>query len=292
MPTLTVYRHGATCGVGNSRAVPPARGVVQGWTESAVRRNTLFLFSVDESSLEGLHGLAITLTVGVCPPNPEDWGKARKAFFEALRRSGVFLVHWVTEWQRRGVPHLHLAAYWPDYQAPPPGISIIQTWLRIVGRWGAGARGQNVHSIYDALGWNKYTSKHAARGIHHYQRSPENIPAEWRGKSTGRMWGKLGDWRIQEPCALDLSWPAFWAYRRRVRRYRIASARTALHAAQERSESPQGLRKLRRYLVLHRRMLRTPDARLGAVRGIRGWVPEAVTLGMLASLPADGVLSV
>ena len=216
MPTVTVYRHGATSGQGNPNAAPPPRGECRGWSAHAIRRNLLFLYSVDERGLAGLAGAAFTLTVRDCPPTAAEWGKARDSFFESLRREGFYLVHWVTEWQRRGVPHLHLAVYWPTGQSVPVRV-IVGHWLRITKPWGARLSGQHFSPIWDVLGWNQYTSKHAARGLQHYQRNPDGIPEGWRGASTGRMWGKLGPWPISEPLRVDLERRAFWGYRRMVR---------------------------------------------------------------------------
>ena len=224
MPTLTVYRHGSTMGSGNPNATPPQRTEVLGWSAHAVRRNVRFLYSVDETVLEELPGVAFTLTLRECPLEPKAWQRARDAFLVALRRKGVVLVHWVTEWQRRGVPHLHLAAYWPAIYHPPVS-AVIGDWLRITAPYGSKASGQHHSPIYDALGWNQYVSKHAARGLSHYQRSPENIPEGWRGQSTGRMWGKLGSWPILAPDRFDLGSEAFHRFRRIVRSWRLADSR-------------------------------------------------------------------
>jgi len=271
MPTLSVYRHGATMGAGNPNAKPPPRTAVTGWSAHAIRRNLLFLYSVDERGLQPLHGLALTLTIRDCPQNPQDWLRARDAFLVALRRSGVVLVHWVTEWQRRGVPHLHLAAYWSEVPDP---VAILGHWLRIAAPFGAKPRGQHFHPIYDVLGWNQYVSKHAARGLHHYQRNPENIPAAWVGGSTGRMWGKLGDWPTVDAAKLDLDPSSYHRLRRIVRGWRLADARKASDARRIRSA---------------RRMLRCPFPKLSPVRGLSEWMPQSLTLRVVEFLASvDG----
>lgn len=300
MPTVTVYRHGATMGAGNSNATPPTRTAVTGWSGHAIRRNLLFLYSVDERGLDGLHGLALTLTVRDCPQDPRDWQNARDAFFDCLRRSGVHLVHWVTEWQRRGVPHLHLAAYWID---PPDLVAILGHWLRIARPFGAGLRGQHAHPIYDVLGWNQYVSKHAARGLHHYQRNPDNIPQAWRGGSTGRMWGKLGPWPIVEPSKLDLDPASYHRLRRIVRGWRLADARKLVKlsrgalrlgkvVAVRSGESYKVLPGMRpagdrgmvdgRRIRAARRMLKCPEPKLSAVRGLSEWMPQGTMLQAVA----------
>jgi hypothetical protein len=290
MPTLSLYRHGATMGKGNPSAVPPVRTEVVGWSAHAIRRNLLFLYSVDERRLEGLSGLALTLTVRECPPSPKDWQRARDAFLACLRRSGVVLVHWVTEWQRRGVPHLHLAAYWsPDRPSVPRDL--VAAWLRISAPYGPRARGQHSHAIYDVLGWNQYVSKHAARGLHHYQRHPENVPQAWQGRSTGRMWGKLGDWPLVEPDRFELDQAGFWRFRRVVRSWRRADARRSI---QVRGMPPGVLVVDSRRMRSARRMLRCPVERLSAVRGISEWMPSSLASRVLRWVSDSGasVLSV
>lgn len=286
MPTLSLYRHGATMGKGNPSAVPPVRTEVIGWSAHAIRRNLLFLYSVDERGLEGLSGLALTLTVRDCPPSPKDWQRARDAFLACLKRSGVVFVHWVTEWQRRGVPHLHLAAYWAPEKRPLSRV-LISSWLRIAAPYGPRARGQHSHAIYDVLGWNQYVSKHAARGLHHYQRNPESIPEGWRGQSTGRMWGKLGDWPLVEPDRFELDQAGFWRFRRVVRSWRRADARRPLKISGFTLIDTRRVRSARR-------MLRCPDRRLSSVLGISEWMPSSLSLRVLRWLSdsGDSVLSV
>jgi hypothetical protein len=114
MPVIQVYRHGMTAGVPPSMPPSPThrRGDVQGWSKNATRSNTRFLYSVDETKLTG-HGCAVTLTIRDCPPSAQDWKRLREALFVRLRRMGLVRAHWLTEWQRRGVPHLH-GALWFD----------------------------------------------------------------------------------------------------------------------------------------------------------------------------------
>lgn len=280
MPTMTVYRHGVTCGLGNEMAKPPERTEVTGWSSSAIRRNLRFLYSVDERGLEGLPGVAFTLTVKDCPPSGEEWGRLRDNLFRELRREGAVVVHWVTEWQRRGVPHLHLAIFFPPGH-PLPVSEITAHWCRIAGVYGPSPFGQHFSSIWDVLGWNQYVSKHAARGLKHYQRSPENIPEGWRGQSTGRMWGKLGTWPVVQPLSIELDSGGFWAYRRIVRGWRVADARSQVERSQDRSK---GLRRLR----AARRMLRCPGRQLSSVRGLSEWLPESANLAVLPVLQALG----
>jgi len=279
MPTVSVYRHGSTCGAGNPDAVPPMRSEVIGWSSSAIRRNLKFLYSVDETALTG-DGLALTLTVKDCPPDPDAWRRMREAWFKRQRDRGMVRCHWVTEWQRRGVPHLHLAIWFPSDASPVPPWVLIGDWIDLAKPYGAKVRGQHAVEIYDVLGWNQYVSKHAARGLHHYQRSPENVPKTWQ-TGTGRMWGNLGEWTLQEPLRVDLSQSAFWAYRRMVRGWRKADARAAAAKGGVRKDANRRIRSARG-------MLRCPVQELSRVRGVSEWIGEGLNLRMLEGLRQAG----
>lgn len=248
------------------------RGECEGWTYSSTRSNTRFLYSVDESGLHGT-GMALTLTLRDCPPSHDDWHKMRRAFMKRLERGGLIRSHWLTEWQRRGVPHLHMAI-WMDCPSDQFGFykqRIIGAWLDIAREYFPSRRSQHLAPIVDSVGWFKYLSKHASRGLHHYQRSPEGIPQGW--KKTGRMWGHTGDWSIREPVAFDLDSQAWAAFRRIVRGYRKADARA--------SHSPSRIRSARR-------MLRCTDPRLSAVRGVSEWMEEGTQMQILDHLRASG----
>ena len=86
------------------------RGRVDGWSADAVRRHTAWLRSIDTDQLTGF-GYALTLTMGECPPSSAEMHAVRRKYLMRLERLGAVRTHWVCEWQRRGVPHFHLAAY-------------------------------------------------------------------------------------------------------------------------------------------------------------------------------------
>lgn len=282
MPVLTLYRHGSTLGVPpmkNSHRRAP-RGEVSGWTAGATRRNTQFLYSVREDQLDGV-GFAVTLTLRDCPPTPTDWHRLRRAWEKRMKRAGMLRLHWVTEWQRRGVPHLHGAIWFPQELVDRVGFRNvcaypINAWWFLASQYGAGLKGQQSHLITGAVGWFQYLSKHAARGVKHYQRSSENIPEPWQSK-TGRMWGKVGHWPVQERIQLSLQGPdgdgGFFAYRRLVRSWRVADARA--------SGDPRRLR-------LARSMLKAHDRALSQVRGVSEWIEQDSTLRLLAHLASRG----
>jgi hypothetical protein len=186
---------------------------------------------------------------------------------------GAIRIHWLTEWQARGVPHMHAIVYYPD-----PGTDVerqrltlmtMAHWLAVSAPWGSRQKAQHVVQVTDTLGWLKYLAKHAARGAAHYQRAAQGIPEGWR--KTGRMWGHVGDWPIEAPLELELDWPGWFAYRRLARSYRIGQART--------------LRKGRKGAErAAKRCLRCTEVRVAPFRGVSGWVPQSITLRMVAYL--------
>lgn len=269
MAVVTVYRHGLRAGIAprnrDPESDPPARrSVCKGWTAGASRRNLAFLRSVDETRLTG-QGFTFTLTLRGCPETSQDWYGLVSAYLKRLRRRGMLRFHRVTEWQRRGVPHLHGIAYFPDGSAPP----LVSAWLEVASAYQADSSGQCCKPVYDAVGWAKYLAKHAARGVQHYQRSGSNIPAGWT--STGRLWARGGEWPTVPPCKLEVSSRAFWELRRLARSWRVADSRGDRCRIQS-----------------ARTMLRCNDVGLSQVRGISEWIPEHVWRELLAHLQNQG----
>jgi len=275
MPVLTEYRHGLTMGIppGRNDHMRAKRQNVEGWTDASTRRNTRFLYSVDDRKLGTVPGFALSLTIRDCPPSADDWTTVRQNFFKRLRRMGLHRAHWLTEWQRRGVPHMH-AAIWFDLDEngwPPSAFDIATHWCDVASAFGAGIKGQHITRITDSVGWFKYLSKHAVRGLGHYQRSAESIPPGW--KKTGRMWGHLGDWPTIDPVRYTLDMATFWAYRRMVQRWRLADARASGDSYRLRAA---------------RRMLQSSDRSAGSVRGVGEWIGTDQTQRFLRHLAAMG----
>lgn len=283
MRIVTLYRHGLSMGTAPKKPNknPPKRGTVSGWSEAATRRNTNFLRSVDERELptsrDGtqLIAFALTLTIRDCPATSKDWERLRNAFFKRLVRMGLYRSHWVTEWQRRGVPHLHGAFWFPvptSWDELRQITTLIQHWCDIASKYGASPNGQYVTEIHDAVGWFKYLAKHASRGVSHYQRSPENIPAAWK-LQTGRVWGKTGDWPTVEKMKLSLEDSGFYLMRRLARNWRIADAR----------------RSGNRFRISSaRKMLKHNDKDLSRLRGVSEWLPVDDSLKLLEVVASMG----
>lgn len=239
---------------------PAKRGIIGGWSRQTTQRLRRWFYGVDGQALDGF-GFALSLTVRDLPPTPGDWKDTREAFHARLRRDGLIRGQWLTEWQRRGVPHMHGAIY-----LPAGGLEVADAvrdhWLAVASRWGAAAKGQTVKPIDGLPGWFRYQAKHSARGVRHYQRA--NRPDAWTG-STGRMWGVLGEWPTRET-VLEVDNETFWRFRRRARSWLIADARKS--------------GKLERAVWL-RGLLRDPDRARSYCRGIGEFCPEDVALRLL-----------
>lgn len=193
-----------------------------GWSEGAARRNAQFLQSVDERELTG-YGVAITWTVRRCPDSPKAWAGAVDAFLRRMRRAGLIRCHWVMEFQRRGVPHLHSAAWFLEQVET---ADLVQAWLDVAEAFGPTAGGQHVAPIRGPVGWFQYMAKHCARGKAHYQRRRATLPRAW--ETTGRVWGHRGDWARQSPAVGFVPQRVLWEYRRLVQRWKVAEARRAV----------------------------------------------------------------
>lgn len=264
---ITINLHGSKSGTAPG-AMPSKheRGIVSGWSPKAARRNTEFLQTVDYDGLPSI-GMAFTGTIKDCPPTSDDWHALRNAFIRRLKRLGMILHHYVTEWQRRGIPHLHGMFFFES--ATPNGkilpIAVQEAWLAVSAPYGSTSRGVHMAPLTDRLGWAQYEAKHAARGVNHYQRCKENIPPAWLGK-TGRVWGKGGDWPTQSSMVMATSGPVFWRFRRLVRSWRISSARASGNA---------------RRIAYARQCLKCTNPKLSAVRGTTDWIPLPDSLSLL-----------
>jgi hypothetical protein len=280
VPACTVSRHGLA--MSRPTLKPKSRGkrgLCTGWSASASRRNTRFLWSIREDQLPSL-GIAFTGTIRDCPPHPDLWKALREAFFVRLRRSGLKLAHWVTEWQLRGCPHLHCALY---FDAPRESLQaithqVLRHWLEVSASYGSLTHSQHLAAITDSVGWSQYTAKHASRGAAHYQRSDACIPSAWKGRSVGRVWGHLGDWPTIDPVRYTLDEASFFKLRRILKGYRLSQAR-----------NERDPKKRARRITSARRSLKSPDSQKSRLRGQSEWI-SARTSERVLDLFDSGVL--
>lgn len=261
----------------HKRTPPPPRSAINGWSVSASRRNAGFLMSVDPSSLNGF-GMALSLTLKECPLSSKVWHSLIDGFLKRLRRMSMIRYHWVTEWQRRGVPHLHAMVYFDRHVS---SHVIMQHWLDVAAEWSASPYSQHVVPIDNAAGWFRYLAKHCARGASHYQRDRKNLPKVWQ--STGRLWSKGGQWPTDHNSML-LRTDCFHKLRRLVLGYLRSDARSELRSARRLSNpSNRAVRvsqALRRLSYL-KGMMRIPERKRSSVRAISEWVPEHLVSEMV-----------
>lgn len=248
------------------------RGLVKGWSTAAARRNTAFLRSVDLAGLTG-KGVSFTLTLKHCPATSDEWHRLRATFIKLLRRRKLLRLHWVTEWQRRGVPHLHGVAYFDTAaSAASIGQNLIHWWCNLAFDYGALSKAQHTSGIHDALGWLQYLAKHASRGVRHYQRAATNVPAGWLTR-TGRVWGQVGEWPSGPVVKLIIDKPGGFKLRRALRSRALAVARS------------KGERKT---IAAARRSLKCNNRPLSEVRGMSGWSPDTATLDLVHWIAGQG----
>ena len=218
---------------GDHERTPGKRKDVSGWSKHSTRRFQRKLISVNPRRLDGL-AFAVTLTVRDCPATPDDWHKSLNRFWQNLRRSNSLKrAIWQAEWQERQVPHLHLYLALVPASAYHYKKHIWHCWKTAAYDYRPGWKGFHCDTINNLAGWFAYLLKHTRRGVKHYQRSAENIPPAWRGR-TGRMWGFVGDWDglFDEPISLcvksDTNTTQAEVYkllRRVIRSYLVASVR-------------------------------------------------------------------
>ena len=270
MPCFKAYSNGITLGVPptNNNHVRAKRGKINGWSESATRRNTAFLYSVDVETLKNLHGYAFTGTVRTLPDSFNDWARIVKIFMQRINRMDVNLYHHVTEFQKRVVPHLHGMFYFEAELSADQMHALKIHWIDCVCTVTGDVpdfRCQTLRYVDSAIGWVQYLGKHGSRGLKNYQRA--TVPKSW--ERTGRMWGKGGKWptRLAEG-EIELS--HFHRFRRLAKRWRLADARIE-----------PDLKKRPARISYARKMLKNPIKNLSTVRGISEWIPEDLSLLML-----------
>lgn len=173
------------------------RGDCKGWTFRNVSGLSKFTNSVIESELSGF-GFAITLTFRSCPPTAAAMHKVRRAFIKRLERRGLLRLLWLVEFQRRCVPHFHMAAYFKNKTDASTGLPleqyIVAAWFEVAAEYEVKQTAQTCQRIDDVGGWFGYLQKHIDRGIYHYQRQKATLPPEWQ-ENVGCVWNHCGDWK-------------------------------------------------------------------------------------------------
>lgn len=222
MPTISILPNGCTSGniaVKPSEHMRAKRKETKGWTTKVSSSLKKWFYSIPIDTLNG-HGYSFTLTLKDCPDSSDDWALMRNAYIKRLFRTDCIRLQWITEWQRRGVPHLHGVAY---FETEKEASLLINHWVDVAKKHSPAPWAQDVKPIHDISGWLNYLAKHAARGASHYQRSADSIPEGWL--KTGRMWGYRGDWIQQEAMKFSIDQQGFNQFRRIVKNYYHAQMR-------------------------------------------------------------------
>lgn len=204
----------------NRQSAPGLRSKVCGWSRQSSHRNTVFLQSVDweHYSRHGCSLLAFTLTQADCPESSYDYHEAIRTLTRRVRSAYRDLsYHWVIEWQRRRVPHLHVV------MTLDTGLAdyVVLSWLDITRKWRSARAAQCVRLVSRPEGWAQYLSKHAARTVAHYQRSNTGIPDSWNNR-TGRLWARSKNWVTVVPQQYFMSLANGHIAIRRLRRWQSA----------------------------------------------------------------------
>lgn len=288
MAKITILPNGINGGLGGGgNSSPPKRGNCNGWSIGAARRNQRFLQSVISADLpEG--AFAYTLTVKEIPSSAAELANLVHRLRKYIYRNGGTADHWVIEWTGKGRPHLHGVVFFDDPAKIFPLARLENHWLKMTKHLKTSALGQHVVMMDNAVGWFQYMSKHASRGMAHYQREQGSLPAEWQ--KTGRMWGKGGDWPISET-SFELNKQSYFRVRRMCKSYQLAEARTELAKALPYRDTDQ-IRAAKRRILYLRKSLKRNERTVSEVRGINEWVPEPVLITMLVHLMANDERSV
>jgi len=137
------------------------------------------------------------------------------------------------------------------------------------------ADAQFVTPITGPTGWLQYLSKHAARGVAHYQR--QGKPMGWT--TTGRLWGHGGLWPVSEGIHGQITVEQQHQIRRMVRQYSIASARSEALRYERLGKRRKAAAAWKRVGYL-RRIHKDGERGRSTVRGGSEWVPGEVFLRM------------
>lgn len=248
---LVVRRHGVSGGRPGVGGSPGEKSFSNGWTKAASSNNAKWLQSVRPPL--GF-GIALTLTLSSLP-SADEWRSLVRDFNKFLSSNDLcYAYHFVVEWTRRGLPHIHYMVYLDIEESAFPTWSV---WLR--RKWCnisacAEMHAQCAKAVESLHGWLEYVAKHAARGIHHYQRA---TPPLWCGVPTGRMWGYGGIWPERQEAKLSLSESDFVCFSRLLRKYM----------------KKKGRRNQKRNLFF------TPKKIYPS--GVSEWVPSSVTTRLL-----------
>ena len=121
-----------------------------------------------------------------------------------------------------------------------------------------------------------YLAKHAARGVAHYQRQITNMPEDWQCRS-GRVWGHDRGLPLRAQQDVECDYATFHRFRRLVRRWRLAEARSIKDYDRRRAAISQD-----------RSCLKCPRPDISPYRGVSAWLPASVASRLLDAAETMG----
>jgi hypothetical protein len=287
----------------------PERSETGGWSRAVARRNEQRLQSVDFDAIDGEPAF-VTLTMPrqqMSEVSSQQFHRWLHKWLGYMQNRGCIHYYWILEFQSSGNPHLHVIVWLSDWLTGGEKrgykrhewdvleqYKAKSYWVNMLNSDGICAKvsAQDFQTV--ELGKTNlvdgeklvsptperllmYLAKHAARGVAHYQRQIENMPEDWRTRS-GRMWGHDAKLPLREQANYECSWEFFWKYRRLVKRWCIAQARSMT--------DPD---KRRHGIAAARHMLRCGRPDMSPHRGVSQWVNEDVATQLMASIPAKEV---
>lgn len=307
MPTIAIRAHGVSA-VRNQTVVNPVTGEIvklaafnqpertatKGWTPNVARRNEQRLQQIDFDAIDGVPAF-VTLTMPA-----QQMGEVSAAMFHGwlkswlryMKRHGMLHYYWILEFQASGNPHLHVLVWLDHTPEPLEQYRALKSWVGILDKSGVGARIQgqiwesiDVGGVITVDGEKvpahpervlMYLAKHAARGVAHYQRQVTNMPDDWQYRS-GRVWGHDRGLPLREQQDVECDYQTFHRFRRLVRRWRLAEAR-----------SIKDYDRRRAAIVQARGCLKCPRPDVSPYRGVSAWVPAEVASRLLDAAKTMG----
>lgn len=300
MPTISIRQHGVSA-TRNQTVVnpatgeivkltafqPPERTATKGWTPNVARRNEQRLQQIDFDGIDGVPAF-VTLTMPsgqMGEVSAADFHGWLKRWLQYMKRHGMSHYYWILEFQASGNPHLHVLV-WLDHDCDPlEQYKALRSWVGILNKSDVGARLQG--QIWEDIDVGgelvvdgervpahpervlMYLAKHAARGVAHYQRQIENMPDDWQYRS-GRVWGHDRGLPLREQEDVETDYPTFHRFRRLVRRWRLAEARSIKDADRRRAA-----------IVQARGSLKCGRPDVSSYRGVSAWLPASVASQLL-----------
>lgn len=300
MPTISIRAHGVSASkyqqmvnpetgeiVTLTAFQPPERTATKGWTPNVARRNEQRLQQVDFEAIDGVPAF-VTLTMPsgqMSDVSAADFHGWLKSWLRYMKRHGLTHYYWILEFQASGNPHLHVLV-WLDHEPEPlETFKALRSWVGILNKSGVGARLQG--QIWEPIDVGAeitvdgetvpahpervlmYLAKHAARGVAHYQRQIENMPDDWQYRS-GRVWGHDRGLPLCAQEDVETDYPTFHRFRRLVRRWRLAEARSIKDADRRRAA-----------IVQARGSLKCGRPDVSPYRGVSAWIPSDVASALL-----------